>query len=195
MQRFVGAILFLSVVAAGCGGDKKPAATDKPKTGEGTEIVTEYKDPGTSAPTTAPTTPTTGSTNPTTAPDDPANPGPQEPTTTTTRKPFPVEMKLGKACVKRGVTGDSQSLTVKSRPDDMIAYSTEYSDGTNEMTNPEYSKTGGTGHGDADDEGDFKAEWKIPESAPSGVARLHVIADGRIHSKLTFRVVGPTESC
>jgi len=193
MKRVVLIAMFVSLLAAGCSDDKKPSSNAADAE---TQVVTEYKDPLTPTTTTTTTAPGGGTT---TVPGGtqgttPTSQGQGAPgSTTTTRPPFPVEMKLDKACVKRGANGDTQTLTVKTRAKDTVAYSTEYSDHSNELSNPEYKS--GSGYGDADDDGDYKAEWKIPDTAPNGIARLHVIADGRIHSKLTFRVVGPLESC
>jgi hypothetical protein len=121
-------------------------------------------------------------------------PGGASGSTTTTRAPFPVKMRVEKPCVRRGATtGDVQAVIVETRPEDTVAYSTEYSDQSNEISKPEY-KTG-SGYGVADDKGNYRGEWRVPDTATEGMAKLHVIADGRIHSTLTFRVVSQTGKC
>lgn len=124
-----------------------------------------------------------------------AKPGTSGPTTTTTTKPHvPVVMKLDKSCIRRGQAGDTQGLTVVSDdPDDIVAYSTEYSDHSNELTNKSY--TTGSGYGRTDANGHLHLTWKVPDSATTGVATVHTIAEGKFGPNLTFKVVSQLESC
>lgn len=199
VKRLFPAIVIVALLAAGCGGDDdkaldaaaKNAATEG-DAGQGKDGAAEG---GTDAKTPGGTDDKdgTGSATPTTAGGPPATNADGSPATTTTRAPFPVELKLEKKCVKRGSNGDTQALIAKTRPGDTVAYSTEYSDHSNELSNPSYKS--GSGYGEADGKGNFRSEWKVPDNAPSGTARLHVIADNRIHPPLEFKVVGPLESC
>jgi hypothetical protein len=122
--------------------------------------------------------------------------GSADPSSTTTTKPHrPVTAKLDKACVRRGPTGDDQTITVHTDPDDTVAYSSEYSDHSNELSHPAY-KTG-SGYGKASTDGVYTATWKVPDDAPSGTATIHFIAEAKIHDDipLTFKVVGPLDKC
>jgi hypothetical protein len=114
-------------------------------------------------------------------------------TTTTTKPHVPVVINLDKTCVRRGSTGDTQGLSVKTDPSDVVAFSTEYSDHSNELSNQSY-KTG-SGYGRASTNGDYRTEWKVPDNAPTGTATLHIIAQNKIQAPVTFKVVGQLESC
>jgi hypothetical protein len=115
--------------------------------------------------------------------------------TTTTKPHRPVTAKLDKACVHRGAAGDEQGITVHTDPGDTVAYSTEYSDHSNEMSHPTY-KTG-SGYGKASSDGEYHTTWKLPEDATTGTATVHFIAENKIHDDipLTFKVAGPLDKC
>jgi hypothetical protein len=114
--------------------------------------------------------------------------------TSTTKTTIPATGKLTKACVRKGPTGDDQTLQVHTTPGDMVGFSTEYSDHSNELSHPAY-KTG-SGYGKASTSGDYEATWKVPPDAPDGTATVHWIANGKIQEKkLTFKVIGLTGAC
>jgi hypothetical protein len=114
-------------------------------------------------------------------------------TTTTTKPHVPVTMKLDLTCVRRGQSGDTQGLTVHTDPKDYVGYSTEYSDHSNEFTNLSYKS--GSGYVKADENGNGRAEWKVPDNAPTGVATLHTVAEGKVGPTLTFKVVSQLDHC
>ena len=192
MKRIAVLALAATLVLGACGDDKKKddagsATTTSAAAGtETTQTTAAGGAPG-GTPTTA------GGTGATTAPGQ--APQPAQPPPPTTQPPFPVQARLEKACVRRGSTTDKQVLVVKTRPGSGIAYSTQYSDGSNEMTKPSYQKAGGHGTGKADAEGNFRAEWTVPVDAPTGTAKVTVATDQRIHGPYEFRVAGELESC
>lgn len=189
MKRVLLIVLLIPMLAA-CGSDnpKASAQGDDVKTpattGSSSETTapggkTATTKPGTTA-TTKPGTPTSGAAGATAS-------------SSTTRAPFPVKMSLGKQCVRRGANGDTQTLDIVTRPKDFVGYSTEYSDGSNELTNPSYKS--GSGYGQADDDGKVHLEWKLPDNATTGTATLRTIADGRMQPLLHFKVVSQLETC
>lgn len=190
MKRIALITLAIALLVAGCGDDKKDStgsndsaltpeeAIKQAEAATGTSLTT----PSTTKPAGSP-----GTTNTT------AKPGDQGATTTTPTSDPSVTMKLDRLCVRRGPTGDKQGLSATTSPGDTVAWSTEYSDHTNEMSNPEY-KTG-SGYGKAGSDGRFHTEWIVPAQAPLGEATLHTIAKGKLQPHLKFRVVGENESC
>ncbi|HZQ26371.1 MAG TPA: hypothetical protein VFA94_01625 [Acidimicrobiales bacterium] len=190
------AAVLLSLTLVACGGGKKSSTAALKAAGNGTTTTAagDAASGGGGSPTTVKGSKSTAKGNGTTA--TTAAGGGADPSSTTTTKPHrPVTAKLDKACVHRGKAGDDQTLTVHTDPDDTVAYSTEYSDHSNELTHPAY-KTG-SGYGKASTDGVYVATWKVPDDAPSGTATLRFIAEGKIHNEipLTFKVVGPLESC
>jgi hypothetical protein len=189
-------LLLVSLLAAGCGDNKKK--TNASATDQSTSTTVEGSANGASGNggTTATTKKGSKASNGTTTTST-TKPGAVGATggssTTTTRPIYPVKMSLDKPCVRRGTQGDTQSLTVQSWKNDYVAYSTEYSDKTNDLSNPEYK----TGHGyeQVGDDGKVKFEWKVPDTAPTGTATLHTIADGRLQPIITFKVVSQLGHC
>lgn len=123
-------------------------------------------------------------------------PGVQPGSGTATTQPPPdpdVQMSVERACVRRGPTGDTQVLNVKTVPNDTVAWSTAYSDRSNEVSNPSY--TTGSGKGKAGPDGRFRTEWKVPPNAPLGTATLLTIAKGKFGPRLTFEVVAEDGRC
>lgn len=189
MKRIGLITLLIALLAAGCGDDNTgSASTDATirtpdEIRKGLEAAT-----GTSLPS-VPLKPGDSGTTTTTA-----KAGGQAAATTTTPTSDPsVTMKLDRLCVRRGPTGDMQGLTATTSPGDTVAWSTAYSDHSNEMSNPEY-KTG-SGYGKAGSDGRFHSQWLIPAQAPLGEATLHTIAKGKLQPVLKFRVVGEKDSC
>ena len=82
-----------------------------------------------------------------------------------------------------------QALTVHTTPGDTVAYSTEYSDHSNELTNPSYRT--GSGAGTADATGTFHAVWLVPATAPLGIATVHLIYGGALQPSLEFEIAAP----
>jgi hypothetical protein len=188
VKRIALVALIIALLAAGCGDDKKNASTTDTSAVTPEEAVKQAEAATGTSLTTVPL-PSGGGTTTTTA-----KSGGQAGATTTTPTTDPsVTMKLDRQCVRRGPTGDMQGLTVTTSPGDTVAWSTEYSDHSNEMSKPEY-KTG-SGYGKADDKGNFHTEWIVPIQAPPGEATLHTIAKGKLQPPLKFRVVAENESC
>jgi hypothetical protein len=190
MKRIALAALIFVLLAAACGDDKKNdvnAASQSDDTTTTTGVTGEQPAGGASTTTTARKNGGSGGTTTTTGP------GGSVTTTTPTSDPS-VTMTLDKPCVRRGPLGDKQGLGVVSAPEDTIAWSTEYSDGTNELSNPEY-KSGGSGYGKAGSDGRYHTSWFVPKEAPLGEATLHTVAKGKLQPPLKFRVVGEKDSC
>jgi hypothetical protein len=182
------AVALASLLSA-CGGGKHNASV-KAKNGS-KDASGKTTGNSSSAQGATPTTTKGGKTSPTTA-----KPGTNGPTTTTTTKPHrPIVMKLDKTCVRRGATGDLQGLTIQTDPNDIVAWSTEYSDHSNELTHPEWQKVGGSGSGKSDANGNFHTTWHVPDDAPLGTATLHTIAEQKLGPVLTFKVVSQIETC
>jgi hypothetical protein len=188
-RLFVLLLLLLLALLPACGGGKKNAAGVKQN---GTTSSSVAGSDGAAAGGTSTTAKGgKGGTTSTTA-----KGGAAEATggsTTTTKPHVPVVIKLDRKCVRRGATGDSQGISVTTDPNDIVGYSTEYSDHSNELTNPSY-KTG-SGYGNADDKGKYHTEWKLPDNATPGTATLRVIAEGKIQPPLTFKVVDQLGKC
>ncbi|MDQ1439663.1 MAG: hypothetical protein QOK43_3292 [Acidimicrobiaceae bacterium] len=196
MKRVLLVLTLVSLLAAGCGSDKKQSVNAK-STSTTAGSSTGGTDANGNTTTTAKGSKAKGSKGSTTTvkPGSGTDSGGTGSTTTTTKAPFPVVMKLDKECVRKGATGDAQALNVTTRPDDTVAYSTEYADHSNELSHPQWQKVGGSGYGKASTDGKYRAEWHVPDDAPDGTATLHVIADGRIQPPITFKVVGLTAHC
>jgi len=97
--------------------------------------------------------------------------------------------------VRRGVTtGDTQTLTVHTDPNDYVGFSTSYSNGHNEMTDPAW-KDHGNGYRQADVHGNVVTSWTVPDDAPLGTATLYTIAEGKLGPQLPFTVVGQLDKC
>ena len=105
----------------------------------------------------------------------------------------PPTAKLARSCVRKGASGDEQTLTVRTAPEDMVGYTSEYSDQSTAFAKPEY-KTG-DGQGLADTAGVYTATWLVPPTAPEGKVKLHWVARGKFQTPLEFTVVSPTGSC
>jgi hypothetical protein len=99
---------------------------------------------------------------------------------------------LNRTCVRRGI--DPLILTVHTEPNQVAGYSTEYSNHTNSLTNPEY-KSGGDGYGKAGPDGVYTATWVVPATAPAGDAILRVLAVSDVMPELHFKVVLQTGTC
>jgi hypothetical protein len=97
---------------------------------------------------------------------------------------------VDRACVPRG---GRQGLTVRTKPATTVAYSTEYSDGSTELTNRSY--TTGFGYGVADPSGTYRVTWIVPTIAPPGPATVHLAATEPIPATVKFTVAAREEDC
>jgi hypothetical protein len=106
----------------------------------------------------------------------------------------PATATLARACARAGVPGDAQTLTVSgAAPDELVGYSTAYSDHSNELTNPSY--TSGYGYGPAGADGVYRATWTVPANAPAGTAMVGLVSGGPIQESVSFLVVASTGTC
>jgi hypothetical protein len=101
-----------------------------------------------------------------------------------------VSASVDKACV---APLGLQGITVHTTPSDVVAYSTEYADQSNELSNPTYRT--GSGSGTADASGLFRATWRVPPTAPLGPAHLHYIAGAKLRGPVDFTVGLPLVTC
>ena len=197
MKRIGLITLIVALLVTACGGDSKDKGAQNASASDSTTSTTTAEGVGTGQ--------TPGGTQSQGTPGGSNGAGGGTTTTTAARSgsqsatqdPAPdpeVHASLERDCVRKGPNGDTQALIMKSSPGDTVAWSTAYSDGTNELSNPEY-KSGGSGFGKTNDVGHYKTSWKVPSTAPLGTATLHTIAKGKFGPKLTFRVVGETEKC
>lgn len=108
---------------------------------------------------------------------------------TTTKGP---NVELERSCAVRGSATRRQGFTASVGAGNIVIYSTSYSDGSNELTEPRY-KTG-FGNTTAGPAGKAVATWVVPASAPTGTATLHVSGSVEVRPRtLTFKVA-PTDS-
>ncbi|MBI2169299.1 MAG: hypothetical protein HYU28_07330 [Actinobacteria bacterium] len=100
---------------------------------------------------------------------------------------------LDKECVTRGLSSDLQGITARVPTGAIVIYSTEYSDHSNEVSNPGYA----TGYGDTTSvAGTARATWVVPADAPTGSAVLHVAGTVEMTpSELRFEVVDSKGDC
>jgi hypothetical protein len=197
----IAVLLSLSLVACGSSGAKhgvaalKPDSTPSTLVGDQQAGSTVTTAPGSGGPASGNGTGGTGGTGAPTTVKGGAPTNGTNGTTTTTKPHRPVTAKLDKSCVHRGAAGDEQGITVHTDPSDTVAYSTEYSDHSNELSHPSY-KTG-SGYGKASTDGEYHTTWKLPEDATTGTATVHFIAENKVHDEipLTFKVAGPLDKC
>lgn len=183
------------VLLSACGGGKKDASALKTKNADNSASGGENAQGGSSGGSTTTTVKGSKSTGKSTSTTTKAGASSASSSTTTTKPHVPLVMKLDRQCVRRGTAGDQQGLQVHTDPGDTVAYSTEYSDHSNELSHPQWQKVGGSGYGKASSDGDYHGVWHVPDDAPTGTATLHIIAEGKIQAPITFKVVALTESC
>ena len=195
MKRLALIVVLVALVAGGCGEKKKSGGDAASSTDETTTTVAGQigGGGGTEGGGTGTTVTPGGSTNTTAKGGTTQTTAAGGVTTTSPTSDPSVTMKLDRACVRKGALGDSQGLTATTSPGDIVAWSTEYSDHSNEMSNPSY-KTG-SGYGKAGSDGRFHSEWKVPDNAPLGEAILHTIAKGKLQPYLRFTVVDTDGKC
>lgn len=196
MKRIALITLIVALLATGCGKDKKDveAQGDSPVVTAPVTPEEAIKQAEAATGTSLTIPPAVKSSGPGSTTTTTAKSGGQAGATTTAPTADPsVTMKLDRACVRRGPNGDKQGFSATTQPDSYVAWSTQYSDGSNEMSNQEY-KTG-SGYAKSDSAGNFHTEWIVPIQAPLGEAQLHTIAKGKLQPPLKFRVVGENESC
>jgi hypothetical protein len=80
---------------------------------------------------------------------------------------------LDKKCVHKGNPTDLQGLTVQMLPKQTLGYETVYSDYSTDASNKSY--TTGSGYGQSDDNGNFRATWVVPASAPTGKTTVYLL--------------------
>lgn len=186
-QRLLAAALLILVTAA-CGGGAKEGSkrqgASRSEAGGNEESVSDA--PGSTVPKPAPTTTTT-------------MPGPlfipQDPNQRQTAAPdIPGKASLERACVRRG-TSDTQALIVQMpTSDQIIGYSTAYSDNSTSYTNR--SLKTGDGYGKPDSSGRFYAAWPIPVTAPLGEATVHIISFHPVEPReLRFMILESSGKC
>jgi hypothetical protein len=86
---------------------------------------------------------------------------------------------------------------VHGKPTEGVIYSSVYSDGSNELSNPAY-KTG-YGNGQTDAAGAYHTTWVIPTDAPLGPAKVNVITGSAVPTRqmvsLPYAVVDKKAPC
>ena len=104
----------------------------------------------------------------------------------------PVVAKLANACRRRGET---QALTVTGlKAGDATGFSTQYSDGSNELTNREYAA--GYGSGVAGPGGTYSTTWIVPSAAPAGRAEVLIIwSSGSKPLRVGFTIPAAGQEC
>ena len=115
-----------------------------------------------------------------------------QPTRQSGQPPPHATASLNRTCARRGI--DPVTVTVHTEPNQVAGYSTEYSNHTNSLTNPEY-KSGGDGYGKAGPDGTYTATWVVPASAPPGDAIVHVLAVSDVQPDVPLKVVTQTGKC
>lgn len=104
----------------------------------------------------------------------------------------PVNASLAKPCVPGGQT---QTMSVSGlKANEVTGYSTQYSDGSNELTNKTY--TSGYGSGVAGPNGRYETTWVVPSAAPPGRAEVLVIwASGKEPLRVSFVIPAEGQVC
>ena len=172
MKR-VAALLLALAACGGAGGDGADGAAGSPAAaGSSSPSPTTVARPGESAP-------------PGVASGGGITPSAQASASTVTAT-------LAEPCVARGET---QTMIVAGlKAGEVTGYSTQYSDGSNELTNKEY--TSGFGSGVAGQDGRHTAVWVVPTAAPPGRAEVLVIwASGKAPIRVSFAIPAEGQVC
>jgi hypothetical protein len=195
MKRVLGLLMLVALLPA-CGSGGKKAAADSSKqdvSASSTTVTGGASRGGKATSTTTSKSATNHGATTTTSKSGAA--GSSGSTTTTTKTHVPLTMKLNRTCARRGLaTGDTLTLTAHTDPHDYVGYSTAYSNGHNEMTDPQW-KDHGNGYVQADQNGNAEVSWTVPDDAPLGTATLYTLAQGTFGPKIPFTVVAQTDHC
>lgn len=175
-MRAIIAVAALSLAACGAGGGSTSGSP--PQTARTPSTSTTVTGGPGGAPASTPTA--TASASPATA--APA----------ATSSGSPVRATLAEPCRGRGQT---QTLTMTGlKAGEVTGYSTQYSDGSNELTNKEY--TGGYGSGIAGPDGRYATTWAVPQAAPAGRADVLVIwGSGSQPLRVSFTIPAQGQAC
>ncbi|HVL91478.1 MAG TPA: hypothetical protein VM841_14720 [Actinomycetota bacterium] len=175
MKRFA---LVALIALAACSGDPSVGDRASPRASSPPPAAA-------SSPATAMEGRTGGSPSPGTAPGAGVAPSAQASAST-------VAASLARPCVPAGQT---QTMTVTGlKPNEVTGYSTQYSDGSNELTNKSY--TSGFGNGVAGPNGRYETTWVVPAAAPAGRAEVLVIwASGTEPLRVSFMIPAGGQGC
>ena len=181
LQAVVLAAL-MATVLAGCGGGSshKPklaaaGSTTTTTTAAGGEAGSGSTLPGGAGGATLPGQ-TATTVKGATATTVPGRPGPGQTTQhTISQQPDPQvkSAKLDRTCVHKGNPAEPQGLTVQMLPKQTLGYETVYSDYSTDASNKSY--TTGSGYGQSDDNGNFRATWVVPANAPTGKTTVYLL--------------------